>query len=552
MKNTTKYRSFQKIDLPDRQWPGQSITTAPKWCSVDLRDGNQALIKPMNMEKKLAFFDFLVKTGFKEIEVGFPSASKVEYEFVRRLIEEERIPDDVRIQVLVQAREHLIDKTRQAFEGAKNVTVHLYNSTSEAQRRIVFKKEQEEIIDIALRGVAWIKEKFSDFKGNMQLEYSPESFTGTELEFAARISNAVIDAWGPTPEKKMILNLPSTVEMATPNIYADQIEWMIRHIDKRDSVLVSLHAHNDRGCAVAATELALMAGADRVEGTLLGNGERTGNVDIVTLGLNMYTQGIDPKLDFSNVDEIVAIVEKCTEIPTHIRHPYVGKMVYTAFSGSHQDAINKGLGYQGAHDDNGWEVPYLPIDPADVGRTYEDLIQINSQSGKGGVAFILEQKFGYEIPKSMHAAVGKAVQDEADKRDNILSDDEIAAIFESGFLGEPEKLRLKRIKFSTDSETGMTGVDVVIETDGKEHTEQAEAKGPVEAMKKILERVTGIAFDISDYHEHAFNKGADAQAVAYIGVMGESGRSRFGMAKESNIALASIKALVSAVEHILP
>ena len=552
MKNTTKYRSFQTIDLSDRQWPSRSITQAPAWCSVDLRDGNQALIKPMNMEKKLAFFDFLVKTGFKEIEVGFPAASKVEFEFVRRLIEEDRIPDDVRIQVLVQAREHLIDKTRQAFEGAKNITVHLYNSTSEAQRRIVFNKDQDAIIDIALQGVAWIKEKFKDFKGDMQLEYSPESFTGTELEFAARISNAVIDAWGPTPEKKMVLNLPSTVEMATPNIYADQIEWMIRHINNRESVIVSLHAHNDRGCAVAATELALMAGADRVEGTLLGNGERTGNVDIVTLGLNMYTQGIDPKLDFSNIDDIVAIVEKCTEIPTHIRHPYVGKMVYTAFSGSHQDAINKGMNYQGKQADGFWEVPYLPIDPADVGRTYEDLIQINSQSGKGGVAFILEQKFGYEIPKSMHAAVGKAVQDEADKRDNILNDEEIAAIFEAQFLGDPEKIRLKRIKFNTDSETGLTGVDVVIIMNGQEYAEQAEAKGPVEAMKKILQKVSGIAFDISDYHEHAFNKGADAQAVAYIGVMSESGRTRFGMAKESNIALASIKALVSAVEHILP
>lgn len=550
MKPTTKYQPYQSIALPDRTWPSQSITKAPVWCSVDLRDGNQALIKPMNMEKKLAFFDFLVQTGFKEIEIGFPSASKVEFEFARRLIEEDHIPDDVTIQVLVQAREHLIDKTRDALEGAKNVIVHLYNSTSTAQRKIVFGKEKDEIVDIALQGVAWIKEKFKGFKGNVRLEYSPESFTGTELEFAAEISNAVINAWGPTPEKKMVLNLPATVEMATPNIYADQIEWMIRRIDKRESVLVSLHAHNDRGTAVAATELALMAGADRVEGTLLGNGERTGNVDIVTLGLNMFTQGIDPDLDFSRVDDIVSMVEKCTEIPTHIRHPYVGKMVYTAFSGSHQDAINKGMNFQGRKDDAFWEVPYLPIDPADVGRTYEDLIQINSQSGKGGVAFILEQKFGYEIPKSMHAAVGKAVQDEADKRDDILSDEEIAAIFEANFLAEPKNIRLGRIKFSTDSDTGLTGVDVLISAGDKEFSKQAEAKGPVEAMKKILENVTGIAFDISDYHEHAFNKGADAQAVAYIGVMTDSGKTRFGMAKESNIALASIKALVSAVEHL--
>ena len=553
MHNThTKYRPFPAIDMPDRQWPSRTITQAPAWCSVDLRDGNQALIKPMNMEKKLKFFDFLVRTGFKEIEIGFPSASKVEFDFARRLIEENRIPEGVRVQVLVQAREHLIQKTRDALEGAKQVTVHLYNSTSEAQRRIVFGKDEASIIQIAVDGVRMVKEQFADFKGDVRLEYSPESFTGTELPFAADIVNAVIEAWGPTPDKKMIINLPSTVEMATPNVYADQIEWMIRRIKNRESVIVSLHAHNDRGCAVAATELALMAGADRVEGTLLGNGERTGNVDIVTLALNMHTQGIDSGLDFSDADALNGMVEYATEIPTHIRHPYVGKMVYTAFSGSHQDAINKGMAYRSKTDASVWEVPYLPIDPSDVGRTYEDLIQINSQSGKGGVAFILEQKFGYEIPKGMHAQVGAAVQKEADKRDTILTPEEIRSIFEAVFLSPPARIKAEKLRFDTDSDTDTTSMrtDIRID-DGEAHAFETSSKGPVAAMRTILQNATGKTFEIGDYHEHAFEKGADAQAVAYVGIMDAEGKTRYGAAMAHNIALASIKALIKAVEHLL-
>ena len=553
MHNThTKYRPFPAIDMPDRQWPSRTITQAPAWCSVDLRDGNQALIKPMNMEKKLKFFDFLVRTGFKEIEIGFPSASKVEFDFARRLIEENRIPEGVRVQVLVQAREHLIQKTRDALEGAKQVTVHLYNSTSEAQRRIVFGKDEASIIQIAVDGVRMVKEQFADFKGDVRLENSPESFTGTELPFAADIVNAVIEAWGPTPDKKMIINLPSTVEMATPNVYADQIEWMIRRIKNRESVIVSLHAHNDRGCAVAATELALMAGADRVEGTLLGNGERTGNVDIVTLALNMHTQGIDSGLDFSDADALNGMVEYATEIPTHIRHPYVGKMVYTAFSGSHQDAINKGMAYRSKTDASVWEVPYLPIDPSDVGRTYEDLIQINSQSGKGGVAFILEQKFGYEIPKGMHAQVGAAVQKEADKRDTILTPEEIRSIFEAVFLSPPARIKAEKLRFDTDSDTDTTSMrtDIRID-DGEAHAFETSSKGPVAAMRTILQNATGKTFEIGDYHEHAFEKGADAQAVAYVGIMDAEGKTRYGSAMAHNIALASIKALIKAVEHLL-
>ena len=410
MNNVTpgKYRPYPQIDLPNRIWPTKTITNAPAWCSVDLRDGNQALINPMDMDKKLELFALLLKLGFKEIEVGFPSASAVEFDFLRRLVDDKLIPDDVTIQVLVQAREHLIKRTFESLAGVKKATVHLYNSTSIAQRKIVFGKDKDEIIALALEGVDLIKKYEKEHDGEIFLEYSPESFTGTELEFAAQISNAVTQRWGISEDRKVIINLPATVEMATPNVYADQIEWMSRNLDNRENVIISTHTHNDRGTSVAATELALLAGADRVEGTLLSNGERTGNVDIITLALNMTTQGVNSTLDFSNINEVVEIVERCTEIDTHYRHPYVGELVYTAFSGSHQDAINKGLAYQINKDEEFWEVPYLPIDPADVGRTYEDVIRINSQSGKGGVAYILEHDFGYQLPKAMHPEIGRA------------------------------------------------------------------------------------------------------------------------------------------------
>ena len=406
-----KYRPFNQVKIPDRTWPDKVIDTAPLWCSVDLRDGNQALITPMNLEQKIELFKLLVKIGFKDIEVGFPSASAVEFEFLRTLVDQNLIPDDVRIQVLVQAREHLIQRTFESLKGIKKAVVHLYNSTSVAQRKIVFSKEQDEIIEIAVQGVDLIKKFENSIDTEIFLEYSPESFTGTEVDFAAKICNAVTQRWGISKERPVIINLPATVEMATPNTYADMIEWMGRNLDHREHVLISTHTHNDRGTSVAATELALMAGADRVEGTLLSNGERTGNVDIITLALNMTTQGVESQLDFSNVDEVVKTVEDVTKIATHVRHPYVGELVYTAFSGSHQDAIKKGMAHQRAKDENFWEVPYLPIDPSDVGRSYEDIIRINSQSGKGGIAYLLEEEYGYILPKAMHPVVGHLIQD---------------------------------------------------------------------------------------------------------------------------------------------
>lgn len=546
---TNKYRQFKRIDLKTRTWPDKQITKAPSWCSVDLRDGNQALIKPMDMEKKLEFFDFLVKIGFKTIEIGFPSASKVEYDFARRLIEENRIPDDVTIQVLTQAREHLIAKTADALKGAKNVVVHMYNSTSTMQREIVFKKSREEIVGIAVEGAKVVRKYFENFDGNLNLEYSPESFTQTELDFALEISEAVIEQWQGLSENRIILNLPATVEVATPNIYADQIEWFIQNLKNRDQVLISLHAHNDRGSAVAATELALMAGADRVEGTLLGNGERTGNVDVVTLALNMFTQGVDPQLDFSDLDEVKRLVEKCTEIGTHIRHPYIGKMVYTAFSGSHQDAINKGMANRAVSESEAWEVPYLPIDPNDVGRTYEDLIRINSQSGKGGVAFILEQKFNYEIPKRIHPVVGTAIQERADIKGDVLSNDEILEVFEEKFLSAPKNYEVEEISSNTDTKTKTTTVKGTIKYREQIFKRVVEAGGPIEGMAKILEDISQNSLEVVDYHEHSLNIGNDAYAVAYIIVKSKEKLS-YGIAKEKNITLASINALLKAVDGI--
>ncbi|CAA6802362.1 MAG: 2-isopropylmalate synthase (EC [uncultured Sulfurovum sp.] len=536
-----KYQKFNKINLPNRTWPNNEITQAPIWCSVDLRDGNQALVKPMTLEKKIRFFNLLVEVGFKEIEIGFPSASEVEYEFTRYLIEHNLIPDDVTIQVLTQAREHLIKKSAEAVRGTKNVIVHLYNPTSTMQREVVYGKSQEEIIAIALEGVKWIKEYFSEFEGEVRFEYSPESFTQTELDYAVTISNAVIEAWNPQGDEKMILNLPSTVESATPNVYADQIEYMSTNIVRRENVLISVHAHNDRGCAVASTELGLMAGADRVEGTLLGNGERTGNVDIVTVGLNMYTQGIDPKLDFSNVDKIVKVVEASNEIKTHIRHPYVGELVYTAFSGSHQDAIKKGMSQQGK--DGLWYVPYLPIDPKDVGRSYESIIQINSQSGKGGVAYILDSVFGYKIPKGMQPYVGKMIQEVSDKFDGVVSEEMIGKHFETHFMNREEHYAVKDIHVSIDNdETTVEGMFII----GKQRkicTQKAE--GIIDAVSRVFESL-GVVFKVIDYAEHALAQGRDASAVAYFAVSINK-RVYYGAGKGKNISYASIAALVSAI-----
>lgn len=549
MNNVTqgKYRPYPQIDLPNRIWPTKTITNAPIWCSVDLRDGNQALINPMDMDKKLELFTLLLKLGFKEIEVGFPSASAVEFDFLRRLVDDKLIPDDVTIQVLVQAREHLIKRTFESLVGVKKATVHLYNSTSVAQRKIVFKKGKDEIISLALKGVDLIKKYEKNHDGEIFLEYSPESFTGTELEFAAQISNAVTDRWGISDTRKVIINLPATVEMATPNVYADQIEWMSRNLDNRENVIISTHTHNDRGTSVAATELALLAGADRVEGTLLSNGERTGNVDIITLALNMTTQGVDSNLDFTNIDEVVKTVEKCTEIDTHFRHPYVGELVYTAFSGSHQDAINKGLAYQKNKDDNFWEVPYLPIDPSDVGRSYEDIIRINSQSGKGGVAFILEKNFGYQLPKAMHPEIGKIVQSVTDAKGKVLQADEIFEIFETNYIQKTGHLEL--VDFKLTSTKGISTCRLTYLLDSKKIIAKGEGNGPVDACKKALSIDFNKKFNVNSYSEHSLGEKSSAKAIAYIEIQNETTLSCFGVGEDNDIATASIKALFCAINR---
>ncbi len=542
-----KYRPYPQIDLPNRVWPTKTITTAPAWCSVDLRDGNQALINPMSMEKKLELFALLLKLGFKEIEVGFPSASKVEFDFLRRLVDDNLIPDDVTVQVLVQAREHLIAKSFEALKGVKKATVHLYNSTSVAQRKIVFGKTKQEIIALALEGVDIIKKYEKNHDGQIFLEYSPESFTGTELEFAAEISNAVTARWGISENRKVIINLPATVEMATPNIYADQIEWMSRNLEDRENVIISTHTHNDRGTSIAATELALLAGADRVEGTLLSNGERTGNVDIITLALNLTTQGIDSKLDFTNVNEVIEIVEKCTEIQTHVRHPYVGELVYTAFSGSHQDAINKGMAHQKAKEDELWEVPYLPIDPCDVGRTYEDIIRINSQSGKGGVAFILEKNYGYILPKAMHPEIGKIVQAITDAKGKILESSEILDTFEETYFKVKEHISL--VDFTVSSVKGVSKCTLTYKHDAKTIVAEGEGNGPVDACRKALLKEYKNEFFIKSYSEHSWGEKSTAKAIAYIEIQNATTLSCFGVGSDNDIAIASVKALFCAINR---
>jgi 2-isopropylmalate synthase len=548
--STGKYRPYRPIDLPDRTWPSNTITKAPIWCSVDLRDGNQALVTPMNLDQKLELFNLLLQLGFKVIEVGFPSASKVEFDFLRTLVERDLIPDDVTVQVLVQAREHLIAKTFEALEGVKHAIVHLYNSTSVAQRKIVFKKEPDEIIALALEGVDLVKKYEANHTGKIDLEYSPESFTGTELEFAAKICNAVTARWGISAARPVVINLPATVEMATPNIYADQIEWMSRHLHNREHVLISTHTHNDRGTSVAATELALLAGADRVEGTLLSNGERTGNVDIITLALNLYTQGVDPKLDFSDVNQVLHVVEKCTAIDTHVRHPYVGELVYTAFSGSHQDAINKGLAYQRAKESAFWEVPYLPIDPEDVGRTYESIIRINSQSGKGGVAYILEEKFGYHIPKKMQPELGRLIQSVTDAEGRELSANEIEAIFKESYFDLKGHLEL--VDFALNSKTtkdNTVSCTLNYKLNGELISDDGEGNGPIDACKSALMKRYPNHFTIASYAEHSCGEKSSAKAIAYMHIENSELESFFGVGADTDIAYASIKALFSALNR---
>ena len=542
-----KYKPYPQIDLPNRVWPTKTITHAPKWCSVDLRDGNQALINPMDMNKKLELFMLLLKLGFKEIEVGFPSASKVEFDFLRRLVDDNLIPDDVTIQVLVQAKEDLIAKTFESLKGVKKATVHLYNSTSIAQRKIVFAKSEEEIIALALEGVELVKKYEKKHDGKIFLEYSPESFTGTELEFSARICNAVTKAWGIADDRKVIINLPATVEMSTPNIYADQIEWMSRHLDNRENVIISTHTHNDRGTSIAATELALLASADRVEGTLLSNGERTGNVDIITLALNLTTQGVDSKLNFSDIGEVLDVVERCTEMNTHARHPYVGELVYTAFSGSHQDAINKGLAYQKAKEEDFWEVPYLPIDPEDVGRTYESIIRINSQSGKGGVAYILEKNYSYQLPKAMHPEIGRIVQTLSDEKGRELEAEEILNIFKDSYFNMKKHISLVDVTISSGKK--ISTCTLTYNYNGEKIIAEGEGNGPIDACKNALMKDYKNEFTISSYSEHSCGDKSSAKAIAYIQIQSKDILSCFGVGRDSDIATASIKAMFSALNR---
>ncbi len=550
-----KYRSFPTIDLPNRTWPSKSITTAPTWCSVDLRDGNQALIQPMSLQKKLEMFKVLTDIGFKEIEVGFPSASEVEFEFTRTLIENNLIPDGVVIQVLTQARDHLIRKTYESIRGAKEVIVHIYNSTSTLQRRTVFKMNRQEIIGLAVEGAKLLKEEEQKYpETTFRYEYSPESFTGTELEFSLEICEAVMDVLQPTPENKIIINLPATVELSGPNIYADQIEWFCNHMSNRKAAIISLHAHNDRGCAVAATELALMAGGERVEGTLFGNGERTGNVDIVTVALNMFTHGVDPKLDLQDVNHLVHVYERVCRLPIHPRHPYVGELVYTAFSGSHQDAINKGMTAYDLTESGLWEVPYLPIDPSDVGRTYESIIRINSQSGKGGVAYIMDKEFGFKMPKKMHPEFGTIVQQLTDKEGRELQQKEIWAAFEQAYLSANTPYSLKGfnvVKRHLDDVEKLSSADVEaqIRINDEEQAIKATGNGPLDAFCSALKKDVTGDFTLCSYHEHALNGGSSARAAAYIEIEKPEGNKTWGVGVDTDIIIASIKAVLSALNR---
>ncbi len=552
-----KYKTYEPVKLDDRQWPSRSITKAPIWCSVDLRDGNQALPIPMSIEEKTKMFLLLVDMGFKEIEVGFPSASQTEYDFLRKLIEDNLIPEDVTVQVLTQAREELIEKSFEALKGSKRAIVHVYNSTSVQQRNVVFNKNKQEIIDIALNGTRKIKELAN--KGMIEevvLEYSPESFTGTELNYALEICEAVMDVWQPTPENKIIVNLPATVEMSTPNVFADRIEWFSKKLKNRDSVVLSVHTHNDRGTGVAASELALLAGADRVEGTLFGNGERTGNVDLITLGLNLFTQGINPEMKIDNLSEIVKVYEACTRMTVHPRHPYSGELVYTAFSGSHQDAIRKGLKAYETEQPDYWEVPYLPIDPADIGREYEAIIRINSQSGKGGIAYILENNFGYKLPKKMHPEIGKIVQVVTDGTGRELEPKEILKVFSDTYLNNKRTLSLKHLKsIIEDGEQSSKNEIVFITADVLWNQTRQKitgyGNGPIDAFFHALETIDIESFTLVDYEEHSLSGGSNAEAVAYIGLKDKNGTIKYGVGKDCNINIASIQAAISAINRFL-
>ena len=552
MLNYKRYRKNPVVDYPERKWPNKEIEKAPIWCSVDLRDGNQALIDPMLVNEKIEMFQFLINLGFKEIEIGFPAASQIEFDFLRQLVDRRLIPDDVCVQVLTQCREELLDRTFASIEGCKQAIVHIYNSTSTLQRDVVFGMDREHIIEIAVNGVKMVKERAEKFPGKIILEYSPESFTGTELDFALEICNAVQKEWGPTPENPMIINLPSTVEMNTPNVYADQIEWMIGHLDNRESIIVSVHPHNDRGTGVASAELALLAGADRVEGTLFGNGERTGNVDLLNIAYNMFSQGINPELNIEKINDIIEIYERCCKIPIHPRHPYAGKLVFTAFSGSHQDAINKGVKAMKDRNNQYWQVPYLPIDPADIGREYEPIVRINSQSGKGGVAFIMDTYFGFKLPKAMHKEFANIIQTISEKQGEV-SPEQIMDNFREAYLDRKEPIHFRRLKVDEMGTESMfdTKVTVTYTDHGVEKSFEAIGNGPIDAVKRGLDHALDIDVKILDYEEHALQSGSSSQAAAYIHLLDcDTGHVTYGVGVSSNITRASVRAIFSAVNRL--
>ncbi len=554
MLNYKRYRRNPVVDYPEREWVNKEIEKAPIWCSVDLRDGNQALIDPMVVSEKIEFFNYLIKLGFKEIEIGFPAASQIEYDFLRQLVDRRMIPDDVVVQVLTQCREELLDRTFESIEGCKQAIVHIYNSTSTLQRDVVFNMNREEIINIAVEGTKMVKRHAADFPGKIILEYSPESFTGTELDFALEICNAVQREWGPTKENPMIINLPSTVEMTTPNVFADRIEWMNKHLENREAIILSVHPHNDRGTGVASAELSLLAGADRVEGTLFGNGERTGNVDILNIAYNMFSQGIDPELAIERVNESIEIYERCCKIPVHPRHPYAGKLVFTAFSGSHQDAINKGVKAMKERNNEYWEVPYLPIDPADIGREYEPIVRINSQSGKGGVAFVMDTYFGFKLPKGMHREFANVIQAISEKQGEV-SPDQIMESFRQEYLMKKEPIHFRRLRvddLSEETESEFdTKVTVVYTDAGVEKSFEAVGNGPIDAVKRGLQEELNVSIKILDYEEHALQSGSNSQAAAYIHLLdADDGRVTYGVGVSSNITRASVRAIFSAVNRL--
>ena len=552
MMNYKRYQRVPVMNYPEREWPNKEIEKAPIWCSVDLRDGNQALVEPMVVEEKIEMFNMLVQMGFKEIEIGFPAASQIEFDFLRQLVERRLIPDDVTVQVLTQCRDHLLKRTFDSIQGIPKAVVHIYNSTSTLQRDVVFHMDREEIKQIAIDGVDMVKKYMKDYDGKVILEYSPESFTGTEMDYALDICNAVQRAWGPTPDNKMIINLPSTVEMTTPNVFADQIEWMSKHLENRESIVLSVHPHNDRGTGVAAAELAMLAGADRVEGTLFGNGERTGNVDILTIAYNMFSQGIDPELEIGDIKKIAEVYERCTKMHIDPRHPYAGKLVFTAFSGSHQDAINKGMHALMERKSEIWQVPYLPIDPSDIGREYEPVVRINSQSGKGGVAFVMDSFFGFKLPRGMHKEFADVIQKIAEKQGEVAPE-QIMEEFRKEYLDRKEPYHFRKCKI-TDFESGdqFTTVAVVTYSDHGE-TKQFEGvgNGPIDAVKRGLEEELGISIKVLDYSEHALTSGSGAQAASYIHLMDQkTGKVTYGVGISSNITRASLRGIFSAVNRL--